>query len=110
MPTEAAPSVVLFRAVSHDSGLGTCSTSLLTYDRVLKPECTSPPVPGKFTKSSRVVSFGSSRNTTLSYCRVKLLETVRSSRQAKTSVRSSPANNGRCRFLGLCGTLPKRAL
>src|SRR5712664_4221833 len=88
MPTEAAPSVVLFRAVSHDSGLGTCSTGLLTYDRVLKPECTSPPVPGKFSKSS-----------TLSYCRVKLLETVRSSRQAKTSVRSSPANNGRCRFL-----------
>jgi len=38
------------------------------------------------------------------------VETVRSSRQAKTSVRSSPADNGRCRFLGLCGSLPKRAL
>ena len=32
-----------------------------------------------------MISFGSSRNTTLSYCSVKLLETVRSSRQAKTS-------------------------
>src|SRR4029077_15584615 len=60
--------------------------------------------------SSRVIVFGSSRKTTLSYCRVKLLETVRSSRQAKTSVRSSPADNRRCRFLGLRGSLPKRAL
>ena len=50
------------------------------------------------------------KNRTLSYCRVKLLETVRSSRQAKTSVRSSPADNGRCRFLGLRASLPKRAL
>jgi len=65
---------------------------------------------GESVEWARVIAFGSSRNTTLSYCRVKLLETVRSSRQAKTSVRSSPADNGRCRFLGLCGSLPKRAL
>ena len=55
-------------------------------------------------------SFGSIKNTTLSYCRVKLLEIVRSSRQAKTSARLSSADNGRWRFLGLCGSLPKRAL
>ena len=61
-------------------------------------------------RSSRVIAFGSSRNTTLSYCRVKLLETVRSSRQAKTSVRSSSADNGRCKCLELRGCLPKREL
>ena len=50
------------------------------------------------------------QNTTLSYCRVKLLETVRSTRQAKTSARSSPSVSARWRFLGLRGSLPKRAL
>jgi hypothetical protein len=39
-----------------------------------------------------VIALGLSRNTILSYCTVTLLETVRSSRQAKMSARSSPAD------------------
>ena len=41
------------------------------------------------------------QETTLSYCRVKLLETVRSSRQAKTSARLSSADNGSMEVLGV---------
>jgi len=53
---------------------------------------------------------GSSRNSTLSYCRVRLPDTVRSSRQANASFRSSLGASGRCRSLASAGSLAKRAL
>ena len=43
----------------------------------------------------RVISFGSSMNITLSYCSVRLVETVRSSFQAKASSRWSCSESGR---------------